>query len=55
MKCLLYVFALRIYYNLASEKKQAADKTKKRKQEHCLHCGKCKEICPLQAVERRTL
>ena len=25
------------------------------KQEHCLHCGKCKEICPLQAVERRTL
>lgn len=24
-------------------------------QEHCLHCGKCKEICPMQAVERRTL
>ena len=25
------------------------------KQEHCLHCGKCMEVCPLQAVERRTL
>lgn len=25
------------------------------KQKHCLHCGKCLEICPLQAVERRTL
>ena len=25
------------------------------KQEHCLHCGKCMEVCPLQAIERRTL
>ena len=24
-------------------------------QEHCLHCGKCIEICPLRAIERRTL
>ena len=24
-------------------------------QMHCLHCGKCKEICPQLAVERRTL
>ncbi|WRK56081.1 4Fe-4S binding protein [Coprobacillaceae bacterium CR2/5/TPMF4] len=20
------------------------------KQEHCLHCGKCKEICPQKAI-----
>lgn len=24
-------------------------------QEHCLHCGKCQEICPMRAIERRTL
>lgn len=24
-------------------------------QEHCLHCGKCQEICPVQAIERRIL
>lgn len=24
-------------------------------QSHCLHCGRCKEICPLQAIERRML
>lgn len=29
--------------------------TAKIQQEHCLHCGKCMEICPLQAIERRTL
>ncbi|MGG7151643.1 MULTISPECIES: 4Fe-4S binding protein [Clostridium] len=22
-------------------------------QEHCLHCGRCKEICPNNAIERR--
>lgn len=22
-------------------------------QEHCLHCGNCMEVCPLQAVEKR--
>lgn len=25
------------------------------KQEHYLHCGKCIEVCPLQAIGRRRL
>ena len=29
--------------------------TAKIQQGHCLHSGKCKEICPLQAIERSTL
>lgn len=23
------------------------------RQEHCLHCGNCYELCPVKAVERR--
>ncbi|MDE6687338.1 MAG: 4Fe-4S binding protein [Lachnospiraceae bacterium] len=23
------------------------------KQEHCLHCGNCYEVCPVKAVEKR--
>jgi hypothetical protein len=33
IKCLLYIFSLQIYYNLANGKKQAANKVKKRRNE----------------------
>ena len=29
-----------------------AEPVEKEKQEHCLHCGNCHEVCPVKAVER---